>query len=926
VSKRALIGITGVLGCAVIAAAVASVTTFGHHPARTHRNLHGATSLTTIFAGRSNEASREAGKDAGGDSPGSLAQENYDNQAYPATAIAPAQVSVSESAYKHDKEHGDKHSDGWKQVGPKSPFVPGLVSNAGTADTFQSGRLTAIALSPKCGKRGEDDECQIYIGAAGGGIWTAENALSKHPRWHESSQGLTSNAIGSIAFDPTDRSGRTLYVGTGEPNGSSDSEAGVGLFRSTNSGRSWSLVPGSVAVASGRSIGAIAVDPKNADHIFIGTDVARHGSSSSNGGRFTPPAAPQVGLYESFNGGASFTLAFSQPSDSVLPVTANGGDFFRGGVSNVQFDPLKPGRIWLSIFDYGLYRTKTGGGYEQAFASPSAGDPDETIVARTEFAFAPMGSKLHIYLGDSSSAYDLGSQLYRTDDAEVASPVFTPLPAGDGYCGDQCSYDMPVGSPAGSPNEVWVGGQMQYGEIGNISNGRAVQRSTDGGATFTDMTLDANGVAQHPDQHAMAFAPGRPGVAFLGSDGGIVRTGGSFADTSSDCAARGLTGDDLAACQGWLSATPTEIVSMNDGLPTLQFQSLSVNPNDPKDLLGGTQDNGTWSFMGSPNSWFESIGGDGGQSGTDVSGNTRMHTYFGAQTDVNFHGVDTLGWDWTGDVLGTEAASFYIPLINDPKVSGTWFLGQQRVWRTQDNGGPEPYLQQFCNEYTGDYDPTLTLHPCGDWVGLGSFTLTGSHFGPSTDKSGSYVVATERAASDTHTLWAGTRRGRIFISQNADAAAAAVTFTRIDTAAQPTRFPSGIAVDPTNKYHAYISYSGYDAYATAASTALGHVFEVTYSPITHAATWTDLSYDLGDQPITDVAYDNVSGNLYASTDFGVLQLKTGATSWAQAAPDLPMGAVYGLTIVPSARILYAATHGRGAWRLDLSGDKHNDHH
>src|SRR5206468_7029011 len=115
-----------------------------------------------------------------------------------------------------------------------------------------------------------------------------------------------SNAIGSIVFDPNDASGKTLYVGTGEPNGSGDSEAGVGLYKSTDAGKSWTLVSGSTSVATGRSVGAIAIDPANASHIFIGTDVARHGSSSVNGGRFTPPGAPPVGLYESTDGGATF--------------------------------------------------------------------------------------------------------------------------------------------------------------------------------------------------------------------------------------------------------------------------------------------------------------------------------------------------------------------------------------------------------------------------------------------------------------------------------------------------------------------------------------------------------------------------------------------------------------------------------------------
>src|SRR6202022_3446353 len=107
---------------------------------------------------------------------------------------------------------------------------------------------------------------------------------------------------------------------------------------------------------------------------------------------------------------------------------------------------------------------------------------------------------------------------------------------------------------------------------------------------------------------------------------------------------------------------------------------------------------------------------------------------------------------------------------------------------------------------------------------------------------------------------AGLRRGRVFVTSNADnPSAAAVTFYRIDTSAQPERFVSGIAIDQSNPNHAFISYSGYNAYATASGTATGHVFEVTYNPNTHAATWTNRDYNIGDQPITDIALDSETG-------------------------------------------------------------------
>lgn len=889
-----------------------------------HDNLH-ARALAII-----NEKTRN-----GGEAGTTIAEQRYDDQAYPNATIGFPQTFAAQTAWARVARFaGGKHAN-WQELGPTSPFVPGPVTYTGRP-TENSGRVTALAVAPGC----RHHDCKLFVGAAGGGVWEADNALSPQPNWRPANAGIPSNAIGSLYFAPD---GKTLYAGTGEPNGSGDSEAGVGLFRSTDLGKSWSLVPGSVAAAKDRSIAAVAVDPADPNHIWIGTAVARHGSSSVNGGRFTPPGAPTVGLYESTDGGASFSLVFSEPSDVVDPTTANGGDFFRGGVSSIRWDSLS-NRIYFSIFDYGLYRQKAGGGYEQIFTSECAGDQGCSASGRTEFALAPLaGGKLRIYVGDSGFSE---ATFWRTDDANVAVPSFTQLSdptngsPGFGsfnFCNNQCSYDMVVASPAGRPDEVWIGGRMQYGEIFGVdnglpfpfrSNGRAVQRSTDGGVSFTDMTNDTQSppLGMHPDQHAIAFTDDGS-LAFLGSDGGVVRTSGQYADASSQCASRTtglgsptpISGADLADCQQWLSAIPTQLISLNRGLATLQFQSVSLNPANPADLLGGTQDNGTWAnsskvhgSSGHANgSWFESVGGDGGQSGIDV-GNAKMriHSYFLPQHDVNFRGTDPLGWDWVSDPLFLSGeggiSSFYPPLVTDPAVSGTIFDGLLHVWRTQDFGGNQAYLDLHCNEFSGDF-----AAQCGDWVPLGG-DAGNLVSGLSSDKGTGYIVALARAKSNSATLWAGTRRGRLFISENANAAADAVTFTRLDTPAQPRRFISGISVDPANPRHAFVSFSGYDAYTP---TTPGHVFEVTFDGST--ATWTDRSGDLGDQPVTGIAVDWRSGDVYASTDFGVTTLRSGGSQWVPAAGNLPPVAVYGLTIDANYQVLYAATHGRGIWKLDL---------
>jgi hypothetical protein len=855
-------------------------------------------------------------------------------------------------------------------------------SSGGTSGTIYSVRATAIAVAANCSPG--LGNCTVFIGAAGGGVWKTTNALDPTPTWTNVSDGqIPSTAIGSIVIDPNNSN--RIYVGTGEPTGSGDSEAGVGLYKSVNGGTTWSLVFGSTdtnapcasgsanncPVATGRSIGAIAIDPADPNHIFIGTDVARHGLSSVQGGRFTPPGSAKVGLYESTNNGMSFTAKVILAQDTVSPGSPTGGDLFRGGCSHIElYRPASETQVYASFFAYGVFRRRAAGdtgtfcpgagsscdGFRQVFMSAGGGSAGQSGDSRTEFSLAPNGTNLRIYVGDAAdtAAFPNGlGQLYRVDNANVPNTQllnnagsnvgWTSLSCSTpglscfssyNYCGGQCSYDMPVYSPPGSPNIVYIGGSMQYDEIFTNhppSNGRAVQRSEDAGANFTDMTIDTHGVSRHPDQHAMAATPFNPNILFNGDDGGIWRLDGSFTNASIQCNSRGLTAPDLTDCHQWLLKIPTSITTLNDRLETLQYQSLSLDPNAPlSTLLGGTPDNGTHAFENG--NWFVTVFGDGGQSGiSKFNSLIRFHNYTGASPDVNFHGSNEAWWDSIMDPFpAAEPQSFYIPMIFDPTNAGYIYAGLDFVWRTTDNGGNQTTLDVHCNELSGDFPSNVT---CGDWVRLAqgnNKALGDGKFWGNDKLIQGYVVATERAPSDNGTLWVGTRRGRVFVTSNANAVNPSnVNFFRIDTSFQPSRFVSGIDIDPTNPNHAFISYSGYNAYATATQppTATGHVFEVTYNPATHTATWSgDLaggSPGLGDQPITDIAVDwatTVLGkhDIYVSTDFGVFVRAASDTSkWQQAGNDLPPVAVYGLTMHVGSRVLYAATHGRSAWSLTL---------
>src|SRR5205823_9542588 len=339
----------------------------------------------------------------------------------------------------------------------------------------------------------------------------------------------------------------------------------------------------------------------------------------------------------------------------------------------------------------------------------------------------------------------------------------------------------------------------------------------------------------------------------------------------------------------------------------------------------GTQDNGTFETTGSSVTWPQTIFGDGGLSGFDSTNPVfRFHTYFDAQVDVNFNSGAPPNWDWIADSFfippgNSEARLFYFPIITDPSVHGTMFAGLTHVWRTKDDGGPsQAYLDQHCNEFTGDF----TVQ-CGDWVQLGDASTNGRLTCATTTtntctygatRSGGAVGWISRTTADNSTAWAATTTGRLFVSKNANAdPASAVTFTRIDTldTNSPNRPISSISIDPANSNRAYVSYLSYNELVTTTlgDTHPGHVFLVTYDPTanggTGGATWVNLEgtgTPIGNQPVNGVAYDKATGDLYAATDFGVVRLvgANAANGWTLAAPGLPVVTVAGLPRNPGA--------------------------
>ena len=312
---------------------------------------------------------------------------------YPANVIPPSMVQNAKNTFNKIAAQGDPRGNNhWVSYGPiQNSIQPGVLSFSG-ATTPTASRDTALVIAPTC----VPGNCRLWVGTAGGGVWRTDDALAADPSWTWLTGVLALNSVGALVADPNDSSGNTLYVGTGEGNRcSSGCEAGVGIYKTTNGGNSWTKLPDACVSNTtyscansgdaflGRGINQIVVDPTNPKHLFVGSALAVRGLSHVIGlpaetQRFEPGANP-VGVYE------STTAVRHSPRFG----TATARTF---GVTDVGLDPQDPTTVYASAFDQGVWRrspsldgTSSPTAFEQVFAPQFAAGAgiDRTMFALT---------------------------------------------------------------------------------------------------------------------------------------------------------------------------------------------------------------------------------------------------------------------------------------------------------------------------------------------------------------------------------------------------------------------------------------------------------------------------------------------------------------------------------------------------------------
>jgi len=155
----------------------------------------------------------------------------------------------------------------WRQIGP-----------------FRGGRALTIEGVP-----GEPDT--YYFGAVAGGVWkTTDGGANWKPLFDKG----PISSIGAVAVAPSDHN--VIYAGTGEAAIRGNTTYGTGVFKSIDGGKTWT----NVGLKDSRQIGALIVDPTNADVVLV----------AALGHAFGPNQ--ERGIFRTTDGGKTWTKVYQK--------------------------------------------------------------------------------------------------------------------------------------------------------------------------------------------------------------------------------------------------------------------------------------------------------------------------------------------------------------------------------------------------------------------------------------------------------------------------------------------------------------------------------------------------------------------------------------------------------------------------------------
>ena len=411
----------------------------------------------------------------------------------------------------------------WRDVGP-----------------MRGGRAYAVS-----GFAGQPDT--FYMGSVGGGVWKTENSGRT---WKPIADGgIPVGSIGAIALAPSDPN--VIYVGTGEPDIRSQIGYGVGMYKSTDGGKTWRAI----GLTDSKQIGRIVVDPRDANRVYVAALGHVYDANAERG------------VFRSEDGGAHWKKVLfdrERPNDV--------------GAIDLALDPKDPRVVYASLWSTrrppwsvyapvnlpggGMFKSTDGG---ETWTKLGGGLPDDGFVGKIGIAVAPSNSRRLWAVVD-----DLGAPIAKPFGA--AAPA-TPPPGGVYLSDDAGATWRKVNGEQRLWGRGWYFEQVAVDplnpDVAYVIN-TATYATRDAGKTFVPI----KGAPGGDDYHQMWVNPNDGKRMVLSSDQGTV-----------------VSVDGGATWSTWYNQ------------PTAQIYHVAASNDFPYWLVGAQQDSGavgvsTWSRMG----------------------------------------------------------------------------------------------------------------------------------------------------------------------------------------------------------------------------------------------------------------------------------------------------------------------------------------
>jgi photosystem II stability/assembly factor-like uncharacterized protein len=659
---------------------------------------------------------------------------------------------------------------------------------------------------------------EFYSGSVGGGLWKTDNTGRT---WTPVFDAQPVQSIGAVAVAASQPD--TVYVGTGEADMRSQISFGNGMYKSSDAGKTWTHI----GLENTRQIGRVLVDPQNANVVFV----------AALGHVYE--ANPDRGVYRSTDGGATW--------EKILYKDEN------VGAIDLAMDPHDSKTIYASLWNTrrppwsiyppsygpgsGVYKSTDGGDH---WTQLTSGLPSER-VGRIGLAIAPSNPNIVYAIVDAKEG-----GLYRSDDAGATWKRTSNEARTWGRGWYFCNA---VVDPADA-------------ETVYISN-TSVYRSRDGGKTWSAI----RGAPGGDDYHQLWIYPTDGKRMILASDQGTV-----------------VTVDGAETWSSWYNQSTAEMYHVS---PDYRF---------PYWALGAQQDSGA---IGVPtrsehseismHDWTGICAG--GESGYTAPDPLHPNTLFGGTVErCNLVTGETRNVSPEIGRKGPFRHTWTLPLVFSEADPHALYFSNQYLYRTVDGGNS-------WSQISGD----LTREDPGAPANLDEATAADA---PKDKRRGViYTIAPSPVASHANLVWVGTDDGLIHVTTDAGKTWSNVT--------PPELTPwSKVAMMQASHFDANEAYAAIDRHRLADNEP--HIYRTRDG----GKTWQKITDGLAPGVYMQTVKDDTKrkGLLFAGTETSVYVSFDDGDHWQSLQLNLPAVSMRDLAI--HGDDLLVATHGRGFYVLD----------